>query len=281
MARTAAVLGAVWICWLPLLISRPSVPMLWLATLALLGAIAPLGVLLFVYGSVRRHALWVWPLVLMTQVATLIVVAGVVLWPRWQTELAPQEHTLAEIRRLGLALDAWARDQAPTGAERVDSGPVPALPSTVEPDSADAAANAAAYAAAFAVADHRQAEVLVVDADELAPVASADLREMLVPHYLSAWPAVDGWGHPFEVRQGTGSDGRALYLVRSAGSDGRFEDSAYPIGVFSRIEEASDIVWAGGLLWREPVGEADERSEDVPAAAPSRSSEVRDQTEPR
>lgn len=67
-----------------------------------------------------------------------------------------------------------------------------------------------------------------------------DLAGLLVPEYIVELPTVDGWGWPFEYHKVDHG-----FVVRSPGSDGRFEQSdptAYAGGPVEGFER--DIVWS-------------------------------------
>jgi hypothetical protein len=85
-------------------------------------------------------------------------------------------------------------------------------------------------------------------------ITTADVREVLVPNYLASLPTEDGWGHQLEYRlQIENLLAEHVMLVRSPGSDGKFDSDSYPIGAFDPDETTRDIVWADGyfMVWPE------------------------------
>lgn len=89
-------------------------------------------------------------------------------------------------------------------------------------------------------------ESYAVDFDAY-PVAdsTADLAAALVPTYIKALPAQDGWGHTFRVS----SDGES-YQLASPGKDGVFETCER--GQTTRFDD--DICFADGHFVRYPEG---------------------------
>lgn len=89
-------------------------------------------------------------------------------------------------------------------------------------------------------------ESYAVDHDAY-PVASStgDLEAALVPTYINALPAQDGWGHAFRVS----SNGES-YGLASAGKDGTFE-SCEPAQT-TRFDD--DICFVDGRFVRYPEG---------------------------
>ncbi|HEV3483900.1 MAG TPA: prepilin-type N-terminal cleavage/methylation domain-containing protein [Vicinamibacterales bacterium] len=68
------------------------------------------------------------------------------------------------------------------------------------------------------------------------------LRAALVPAYAQSLPAMDGWGRPFQF--GFSADAEeGSYAIRSAGRDGRFDDTYTPA---ITTDPDCDIVFADG-----------------------------------
>lgn len=91
------------------------------------------------------------------------------------------------------------------------------------------------------------------DIDEWPLLSAAEVREILVPTYLSELPIEDGWGNELEYRLDVDDPtAEHVMLVRSPGSDGELDDS-YQSGPFDPEDTARDIVWADGyfLSWPE------------------------------
>jgi hypothetical protein len=80
-----------------------------------------------------------------------------------------------------------------------------------------------------------------------------EVRDVLVPAYLSELPLQDGRGHDLEYRLDIDDPlASKVMLVRSPGSDGEFE-SSYSSAPFDPDETWRDIVWADGyyISWPE------------------------------
>jgi hypothetical protein len=131
---------------------------------------------------------------------------------------AHQKRTVADIRNLGTQLVAWLDDQ----------GPWPHLPK-----------------AGLGKVLHLQS----------CPVAAPEqLRRMLVPKYIQDVPAMDGWGHPIEMRLDLKDHpGRQhVMCLRSPGRDGKFSGDSYKIESFPHDDVDQDIVWCDGWFVRWP-----------------------------
>jgi prepilin-type N-terminal cleavage/methylation domain-containing protein len=128
---------------------------------------------------------------------------------------AKQKKTMADERLLGGAMMAWYTDQA----------------------------SAAAAGAAVTSVD-------LGDYDSITPSA---LASQLVPTYIQAVPAYDGWKKPYD-----------LYLdlvppivenvmaIRSAGQGGAAASDVYAAGAFEPTDYEQDLVWADGFFVRWP-----------------------------
>ncbi|HVS12697.1 MAG TPA: hypothetical protein VMV46_02140 [Thermoanaerobaculia bacterium] len=98
------------------------------------------------------------------------------------------------------------------------------------------------------------------DSTALGPgeISAEELRELLVPVYISEVPASDGWGHPLELTLVESREGFELptLRIRSPGRDGVFEavpDPEAP-GSYDAIDYDRDIVWQDGFFIQFPGG---------------------------
>ncbi len=75
--------------------------------------------------------------------------------------------------------------------------------------------------------------------------------------YCQDIPGYDGWGYGFEyylnVEHLLGAN---VMAIRSAGRDGVFSSTDYPIGPFLATQYDTDLVWADGLFISYPAGVA-------------------------
>ncbi len=141
-----------------------------------------------------------------------------------------RERTIGRMRNLGTAMMAWLTDAAQANDE-------PAR---------------------------------VIDVDDYRPITWRRLESLLVPRYIPEIPEQDGWGNDFEVYVETNID-RALQLqsvmlIRSAGSDGRFDSDRYVPGAIPELEYSHDIVWVDGFFVRAPAKLLEHRA--IPAPMP-------------
>ncbi len=86
------------------------------------------------------------------------------------------------------------------------------------------------------------------------PIDVRDLRDLLVPEYLSRIPENDPWGNPYFFALDTDDPlGPDVAFCWSGGSDGGFPEARYSIGPVPAAELSSDILWADGefLHWPE------------------------------
>ncbi|MEM7481377.1 MAG: ankyrin repeat domain-containing protein [Acidobacteriota bacterium] len=145
-------------------------------------------------------------------------------------DLRAQRQTLDEMRAIGAAWMSWFVDQ-------VSSLELPG--GTVRFASDEGAGNG-------------------VFVGDLPPVSASQLHTLLVPLYLGQLPAVDGWGYDYDFRMASHPLGRSPVLViRSPGSDGRFEGELYPAphlekGSFAPFQVHRDIVWTDGRFLQFP-----------------------------
>ena len=73
--------------------------------------------------------------------------------------------------------------------------------------------------------------------------------------YCQDIPGFDGWGYGFEYYLNqTNLLGANVMAIRSAGRDGIFSGTTYPIGPFLATQYDADMVWADGLFIRYPAG---------------------------
>ncbi|HKR63252.1 MAG TPA: hypothetical protein VJZ00_05930, partial [Thermoanaerobaculia bacterium] len=116
-----------------------------------------------------------------------------------------QLRTLADMRTLGAALEAYATDHKSYSVDAFRG-----------PNSVHAAA----------------------EFDKLHVVRIVDLERALSPTYLEKLPRNDRWGNPFDVRTGGyDKDGRAaFYAIRSAGQDRLFERGPYQLTRVSSLD---------------------------------------------
>jgi prepilin-type N-terminal cleavage/methylation domain-containing protein len=74
-------------------------------------------------------------------------------------------------------------------------------------------------------------------------------------YYCQDIPGYDGWGYGFEYYLNLDNlSGANVMAIRSAGRDGAFSATNYPIGPFLATQYDSDLVWADGLFIRYPAG---------------------------
>jgi hypothetical protein len=98
-----------------------------------------------------------------------------------------------------------------------------------------------------------ESEAKSIDITAVPVISREQLEKILVPKYLPAIPAQDGWGHPYEFRLNT-ADPSAVHMMglRSAGRDGQFSGNVYEVGAFSPPEYDQDVVWMDGYFLRWP-----------------------------
>jgi hypothetical protein len=138
---------------------------------------------------------------------------------------SPQQvQTIKDIRNVGTAMFHWYKDQmAPRRS----------------PEAHDSASQAA----------ESKSQTLA----DIPVISSEDLAKLLVPKYIDAIPATDGWGKPYEFRLQT-KDPNAIRVMalRSAGQDGQYSGDTYEVSDFPGQEQAQDIAWIDGFFVRWP-----------------------------
>jgi hypothetical protein len=137
---------------------------------------------------------------------------------------AQQVQTIKDIRNVGTAMFHWYKDQmAPRRSPEAH-------------DSAEQAAESKSQTLA---------DIPVISNDELA--------KLLVPKYIDAIPAVDGWGKPYEFRLNTQDPNAPRNMaLRSAGQDGQYSGDTYEVSNFPGQEQTQDIAWIDGYFVRWP-----------------------------
>jgi hypothetical protein len=139
-------------------------------------------------------------------------------------DLVAQKRTVIDIRNVGTAMWSWYKDQmAPRRS-------------------------AASHAKAEEESQTKSADITRV------PVISReDLAAILVPKYIAAIPAEDGWGHPYEFRLNAKDPNATVAMaVRSAGKDGKLSDGNYTVDSFKATDFDQDIAWMDGFFMRWP-----------------------------
>jgi hypothetical protein len=146
-------------------------------------------------------------------------------------DLVAQKRTVVDIRNVGTAMWSWYKAEvAPRRS----------------PES------------------HKKAEqesrTKEVDFQRVPVISREDLAAILVPRYIAAIPAEDGWGHPYEFRLNT-RDANAIVVMalRSAGRDGQFSGSHYSVSSFGPSEFDQDLPWMDGYFVRWPEKSANGR----------------------
>jgi prepilin-type N-terminal cleavage/methylation domain-containing protein len=124
-----------------------------------------------------------------------------------------QKRTMADIRNVGTMWFSWLTDQAGAAA----SG----------------------------------RSTTAMDWSDYNPKDYAELEAELVPIYAAEVPRLDGWRGEFEFGTLSLDEPRSI-AIRSAASDGVFEEGGYTIGAFVATDYERDIVWAGGFFVRWP-----------------------------
>ena len=128
-----------------------------------------------------------------------------------------QKRTVADIRNTGTAMFSWLTDQV--GAAAAGKSQVPDT----------------------------------IDVGDYASISHADLRTILVPHYIREVPEVDGWKSRYEYYLEVSNPlAEKIMTIRSAGRDGSFSGNAYTVTSFDPGSLDEDIVWADGFFVRWP-----------------------------
>lgn len=82
------------------------------------------------------------------------------------------------------------------------------------------------------------------------PIAFSELQNLLGPKHLESISSTDGWGNDLEFY--LEQEVLDAVIIRSPGSDGRFQSDAYEWGTFSSDRHEEDIVWVDGVFYRRP-----------------------------
>lgn len=128
---------------------------------------------------------------------------------------AKQKRTVADERIAGTAMFAWLTDQVGAAAAGTSSTLV-------------------------AISDYK----------EITPSALGDL---LIPTYMQAIPAKDGWKRPYTYYLDPANlRGKQVMLIYSGGRDSSSAAGPYSIGSFDPTDYDQDIVWADGFFVRWP-----------------------------
>jgi hypothetical protein len=143
-----------------------------------------------------------------------------------------RERTIGRMRNLGTAMMAWLTDVAQANDE----------------------------------------PTRVIDVDDYRPITWRRLESLLVPRYIPEIPEQDGWGNDLEVYIEIDIDKalqlQSVMLIRSAGSDGRFDSNRYVPGPIPELEYSHDIVWVDGFFVRAPAKLLEHRAMPAPMPDP-------------
>jgi hypothetical protein len=138
--------------------------------------------------------------------------------------ITAQKRTVIDIRNVGTAMWQWYKDQV---APR---------------------RSAASHAKAQEDATNKS-----VDFTQVPVISREELTALLVPKYIAAIPAEDGWGHPYEFRLNTKDpDATTVMGVRSGGRDGQLSGDSYAVDGFKATDFDQDISWMDGFFVRWP-----------------------------
>ena len=151
--------------------------------------------------------------------------------PAESPDLVAQKRTVVDIRNVGTAMWNWYKAEVATRRS---------------PES------------------HQQAEqasqTREVNFERVPVISREELAAVLVPKYIAAIPAEDGWGHPYEFRLNTrDSNATVVMALRSAGKDGQFSGSHYSVSSYEPSEYDQDIPWMDGFFVRWPQKSANGR----------------------
>src|ERR1044072_1018546 len=128
---------------------------------------------------------------------------------------AKQKRTMADERLLGGAMMGWLTDHTGAGA-----------------------AGAAGT---------------TIDLGDYDSISTANLRPPLVPSYIQAIPAFDGWKRPYDLYLDTVVPiDQHVMAIRSTGRGGVAEDDVYDSRAFEPTDYDRDVVWADGFFVRWP-----------------------------
>ena len=139
-------------------------------------------------------------------------------------DLAKQKQTIVDVRTVGSAMYFWFQSEM--------------LPKRSDEAHEKARAESEAHS---------------IDITAVPVISREQLEKLLVPKYLPAIPAQDGWGHPYEFRLNIADPSAVRMMgVRSAGRDGQFAGNVYEVGAFSPPEYDQDVVWMDGYFMHWP-----------------------------
>lgn len=162
----------------------------------------------------RKHLFTVFMIVVFVGLPAMLIVPNV----RNALNRARHKQTMADMRTLGTALEAYATDRSSYDLDDFHG-----------PNAAD-----------------------VTQFEAMHHVRLADLERALVPKYIKKLPKEDGWHREFEVRTGNYDDKghAAAYALRSPGSDGIVEHELYDARATFSLD--NDLVYSNGNFIRYP-----------------------------
>jgi type II secretory pathway pseudopilin PulG len=162
----------------------------------------------------RKHLLTVFMTVVFVGLPAMLIVPNVLN----ARNRGRQKRTMADMRTLGTAYEAYATDR---NSYDVD-------------------------------AFHGPNAATVTQFEAMHRVRLADLERALAPKYIRKLPKKDGWGREFELRTGDYDDkGHArAYAFRSYGSDGIVERDPYDER--ATFSPDNDLVYSNGNFIRYP-----------------------------
>ena len=159
----------------------------------------------------------------------LLLPVGLRAQERDNPNVVAQKRTIIDIRNVGTAMWNWYHDQV-------------APKRTAE-----------SHARA-----QEESKTLSVDFTRVPVISREDLAAILVPKYIAAIPAEDGWGHPYEFRLNTQDPNATVVMgVRSGGRDGVLSDGNYTVDSFNPTDFDQDIAWLDGFFSRWPQAKPD------------------------
>jgi type IV pilus assembly protein PilA len=150
-------------------------------------------------------------------VVAIIGIIAALLIPNFLDALqkAKQKRTVADMRNAGTAMFSWLTDQV------------------------------GAAAAGAAATD--------VDLSKYTASDSTTVASVLVPQYLQAVPAKDGWKKDFSYwLETTNVLQPTVMAIGSGGRDGSTPSGSYTVAGFDPTDYDQDIVWADGFFVRWP-----------------------------
>ena len=126
-----------------------------------------------------------------------------------------QKRTMADCRLLGGAMMGWLTDQVGAAAAGAQS--------------------------------------TSIDLATYSSISPANLSSKLMPTYIQAIPAYDGWKRPYDLYLDTVPPiDEHVMGIRSAGEGGVVEGDVYTSGSFEPTDYQRDIVWVDGFFVRWP-----------------------------